>query len=141
MVLTGLFFVALFAATVLPLQSEALLTGLIISEQYSLIILIMVASLGNIMGSMINWWLGRSIELLRHKRWLQKKEAALTKAHCWYHRYGKWSLLFSWVPVIGDPLTIIAGVLREPLWSFLLIVSFAKVVRYCVVAFLVLGWL
>jgi membrane protein YqaA with SNARE-associated domain len=85
----------------------------------------------------INWALGRGIEHFRERRWFPIKPAALARAERWYARYGRWSLLLSWAPVIGDPLTMIAGVLREPLWSFTAIVTIAKVARYLVIAWLV----
>lgn len=135
----GLFFAAFLAATLLPMQSEALLAGLIISDGYSLLSLIAVASLGNVLGSTVNWWLGRYLEKYKDRRWFPVKQDSLEKGKLWYHRYGRWSLLLSWAPVIGDPLTMIAGILREPLWSFLVIVTVAKVARYCVVAAVVLG--
>ncbi len=101
--------------------------------------LVLVASLGNVAGSVINWALGRGIEHFRERRWFPVKPAALARAEGWYARYGRWSLLLSWAPVIGDPLTMIAGVLREPLPSFLAIVTVAKVARYLVIAWLIPG--
>ena len=97
----------------------------------------LVASIGNVAGSVINWTLGRGIEHFRERRWFPVKPAALARAERWYARYGRWSLLLSWAPVIGDPLTMIAGVLREPLPSFLAIVTVAKVARYLAIAWLV----
>lgn len=135
----GLFLIALGAATLLPLQSELVLAGLLASGQYSLTLLLIVASVGNILGSCINWWLGRYIEHFRNRRWFPVKAEALEKASAWYHRYGRWSLLMSWAPIVGDPLTLVAGVLREPWWSFLILVSIAKVVRYLVIAGITLG--
>ncbi len=134
----GLFIVALAAATLLPLQSEALLIGLLLADQQPFWLLITVASLGNIVGSAINWQLGRSIERLRDRRWFPIKAAALHRAEHWYHHHGRWSLLLSWVPIIGDPLTMIAGVLREPFVSFVLIVTMAKTGRYVAIASLTL---
>ncbi|TCK38500.1 membrane protein YqaA with SNARE-associated domain [Paraburkholderia sp. BL8N3] len=134
----GLFIVALVAATILPLQSEALLVGLLIAGNQPAWLLVAVASVGNIAGSTINWQLGRSIERLRDRRWFPVKPAALERAGRWYHRYGRWTLLLSWTPVIGDPLTMVAGVMREPLRSFLIIVAIAKTGRYVVIASLVL---
>jgi membrane protein YqaA with SNARE-associated domain len=134
----GLFIVALVAATILPLQSEALLVGLLIAGNQPAWLLVAVASVGNIAGSTINWQLGRSIERLRDRRWFPVKPAALERAGRWYHRYGRWTLLLSWTPVIGDPLTMVAGVMREPLRSFLVIVAIAKTGRYVVIASLVL---
>ncbi|QFR31641.1 YqaA family protein [Ancylobacter sp. TS-1] len=135
----GLFAAALAAATLLPMQSEAALVGLLLTGAYPPWALIAVASLGNVLGSAINWGLGRAIVRLRHHRWFPANEAALERAQGWYRRYGKWSLLLSWMPLIGDPLTVVAGILREPLGVFLLLVTVAKVGRYLVLAWLTLA--
>ncbi len=129
--LGGLFMAALLAATLLPAQSEAVLVGLLLAG-YAPWLVLAVASFGNVLGSVINWSLGRGIERLRNKRWFPVSPAALARAERWYRRYGRWSLLLSWMPIIGDPLTVVAGVLREPLPVFLLLVSVAKVGRYLV---------
>ncbi|RZS89295.1 membrane protein YqaA with SNARE-associated domain [Phyllobacterium myrsinacearum] len=139
-VYAGLFAAAFVAATILPMQSEALLGGLLFTHSYPAPALIAVASVGNILGSVVNWLLGRGIDQFRHRRWFPASEAQLDRATGWYQRYGKWTLLLSWAPVIGDPLTVIAGVLREPLWRFVLLVSIAKTARYLVVFALVSGW-
>lgn len=132
-VYTGLFLTALAAATVMPVQSEAVLIGLLLSD-YPPLLLVAVASTGNILGSVINWILGRGIERFRDRPWFPVSAAALDSAQRWYCRYGKWSLLLSWVPFIGDPLTVVAGVLREPFPVFLLLVATAKIGRYLVLA-------
>ena len=137
----GLFLAALAAATLLPTQSEAALVGLLLTENYSVALLVTVASLGNTLGSVINWVLGRGIERFRERAWFPASPAMLDRAAQWYHRYGRWTLLASWVPVIGDPLTVVAGVLREPLWSFLLLVSIAKLGRYLVLTGITLNWI
>lgn len=98
-----------------------------------------MATVGNVLGSIINWLLGRYIEHFRHKRWFPVADDKLLRAHRAYHRYGRWSLLLSWAPIIGDPLTVIAGMLREPFWSFLLIVLVAKAGRYLALAALAFG--
>ncbi|MEE4886758.1 YqaA family protein [Pseudomonas viridiflava] len=133
----GLFMAALGAATLLPMQSETVLAGMLLSQAYPAAVLLLVATAGNVLGSVLNWLLGRSIIRLRHKRWFPASEAQLEKAQRFYLTYGYWSLLLSWVPLIGDPLTVIAGVLREPLWRFVLIVTLAKGARYLIVAALV----
>jgi len=138
---TGLFFAAFGAATLLPLQSEALLVGLLLSDHSRLWALLALATLGNVLGSLVNWWLGRGIERFRDRRWFPVKPRHLETARRHYQRYGHWSLLLSWVPVIGDPLTLVAGVMREPLGRFLLIVTFAKGARYAVLALITLGWM
>lgn len=136
----GLFLAAFGAATLLPMQSEAVLVGMLLSDRYVSSTLLAVVTFGNVLGSTLNWVLGRSIERLRHKRWFPVSESKLEKPRQSYLRYGRWSLLLSWVPIIGDPLTVVAGVMREPFWSFLLIVTLAKGVRYLVLTAVTLGW-
>lgn len=136
----GLFISAFGAATLLPMQSEAVLVGLLLSKQYSATVLLLTATTGNVAGSVVNWVLGRYIERWRGKRWFPVTPERLAKVQRTYHRYGRWSLLLSWAPVIGDPLTVAAGVMKEPLWSFLLIVGLAKAARYAVLYIATLGW-
>ncbi|WP_449192060.1 YqaA family protein [Thauera sp.] len=135
----GLFVAAFGAATLLPLQSEAVLVGLLVNAAHPPWALVIVASAGNVLGSVVNWLLGRYLERWRAYRWFPVRSDQLEKAQARYHRYGRWSLLLSWVPVIGDPLTVLAGVMREPLWSFVLIVAVAKAGRYIFIAALTLG--
>ncbi|MEP9389959.1 YqaA family protein [Mesorhizobium sp. KR9-304] len=135
----GLFAAAFAAATILPAQSEAALAGLLATGSFSPAMLVLVASIGNILGSMVNWALGRGVERFRDRSWFPARPTALDRAAGWYRRYGRWSLLLSWAPIIGDPLTVVAGMLREPLWSFVAIVAVAKVARYLAVAGAVLN--
>ena len=136
----GLFLAAFGAASLLPMQSEAVLVAMLLSGKYAVTTLLIVATLGNVLGSILNWLLGRSVEHFRHKRWFPVSEQKLARAQQFYLRYGRWSLLLSWVPIIGDPLTMIAGVMGEPLWRFVLIVTLAKGARYLALAALTLGW-
>ena len=136
----GLFVAAFGAATLLPLQSEAVLVGLLVSGQYSLWLLLVVATLGNVLGSLVNWWLGRWVEHFKDRRWFPVSDKQLDKARRQYSRWGHWTLLLSWVPIIGDPLTLVAGVMREPLWRFLVLVTLAKSLRYGVLTALTLQW-
>ena len=139
--LLGLFFSALIAATLFPAQSELVLASLLIAGKQPVSMLILVATVGNVLGSAINWWLGRYLEHFRERRWFPFKPQALERAAGWYHRYGRWSLLLSWMPIIGDPLTLVAGVLREPLPTFIAVVTLAKLGRYLVLAAVTLQWL
>lgn len=136
----GLFVAAFGAATLLPLQSEAVLVGLLLNGQYGLWLLLAVATAGNVLGSLVNWWLGRGIERFKDRRWFPVSPARLEQAGQHYRRYGHWSLLLSWLPIVGDPLTLVAGVMREPLLRFLLIVTLAKGARYAVLSWATLGW-
>ncbi|RWH82144.1 MAG: DedA family protein [Mesorhizobium sp.] len=140
-VYAGLFAVAFAAATILPMQSEAALAGLLLTESFPAAPLVLVASAGNILSSAANWLIGRGVERFRTRKWFPASPEMLDRATKWYHRYGRWSLLLSWVPVVGDPLTVVAGILREPLWSFLVIVAVAKIARYLVVAAITLSWI
>jgi len=137
----SLFLAAFGAASLLPLQSEALLVALLLSEPHAVAGLLLVATLGNVLGSCLNAWLGRYLERWQQRRWFPVSPERLHQARSRYQRYGRWSLLFSWLPVIGDPLTLVAGVMREPWWSFLLLITLAKGGRYLVLAGLTLGWL
>ena len=137
---SGLFIAAFLAATILPAQSEVGLATLMLASPASVAMLVAIASLGNVLGSVVNWYLGRSINRFTGNRWFPAN-TQLSRATKWYSRYGRWSLSLSWVPVIGDPLTVVAGIMREPLLRFLLIVGIAKTGRYIVVALLALQWL
>ena len=136
----GLFLSAFGAASLLPLQSEAVLAGLLLGGAQPAAVLLAVASVGNVLGSVLNAALGRGIERFHDRRWFPVSAQRLEQAKLTYRRYGRWSLLLSWVPVIGDPLTLMAGVMREPWWSFLLLVTLAKTGRYLVLAAITLGW-
>ena len=137
MAYAGLFLAAFLAATILPAQSEALLVSLILSEKYSIYLLVVIATLGNCLGSVVNWWLGRYLEHFRDKPWFPAKDQGLKRAQDFYQKYGGWSVLLSWVPIIGDPLTVVAGFMRMPFWPFLALVILAKGGRYLALAGLV----
>ena len=130
----SLFSAAFLAATIIPAQSEVGLSALILTTGHNVILLVLMATIGNVLGSVVNWFLGRWIDSYSKHRWFPIKPIQLYRATCWYQKYGRWSLLLSWVPFIGDPITVAAGMLREPFISFLLIVGFVKIMRYIVVA-------
>lgn len=131
--LGGLFLAAFLAATLLPAQSELLLAGLYAAGGHSPWALLAAASAGNVLGSAVNWGLGRYLVHFQHRRWFPLKPESLDKATRWYRRWGAWSLLLAWVPVIGDPLTFAAGVLRVNFWLFFVLVTIGKVGRYVAV--------
>lgn len=131
--LGGLFGIAFAAATIFPAQSEAALIGLQLAG-YPVVPLVIVASVGNTLGAVVNWALGRRVQHFRNRRWFPVSATSLDRASAWYRTWGRWSLLLSWAPIGGDALTVAAGVLREPFWSFLLLVAIAKTGRYIVLA-------
>lgn len=133
-VYSSLFLVSFGAATILPLQSEAVLSALLLSGGYSTALLVLTASIGNTLGAVVNWAMGRGIERFRDRPWFPVKQDALEKAKKYYQRFGRWSLLLSWLPFIGDALTVVAGVMRERLVVFLALVACAKTGRYLAIA-------
>lgn len=138
---SGLFAVALGAASILPMQSEPVLVALLLLSEQPIWALVAVASLGNTLGSCVNWLLGRAVERFRDRRWFPVAPDKLARAEGWYARWGRWSLLMSWAPIIGDPLTIVAGFLREPLRFFIPVVTAAKAARYIAVAAIAAGFI
>ena len=99
--------------------------------------LVAVATTGNVLGAVVNWGLGRFVTIYRDRRWFPVSPQKLNRAEGHYRKFGRFSLLLSWVPFIGDPITVVAGVLREPLWSFLLLVTIAKSSRYIAIVMVV----
>lgn len=128
---------AFTSATLLPGSSEATLLGLHLSQVAPGWLLLAVASAANVAGSCVNWMLGRFAAFYAGRRWFPATPAQLDRASAWYRRFGWPTLLLSWVPVIGDPLTVMAGVLRTPIWLFLIVVAFAKTARYAALLWLV----
>jgi membrane protein YqaA with SNARE-associated domain len=132
--LLGLFWAAFLSATILPGSSEAALLALMALGSWSVPVLVAIATVGNTLGSVVNWLLGLFVERWRdHPRFPVKPEE-FAKYQDWYRRWGVWSLLLAWVPIIGDPLTVMAGVMRTPLWLFVLVTGVGKLARYLAVA-------
>lgn len=129
----SLFISALLAATLIPAQSEGLLAALILEGSYLFWGLILVASVGNTLGSVVNWWLGYHLQRFQDRRWFPFSAASIEKAGERLRKYGLWSLLLSWMPIIGDPITLVAGFLRVRFWTFLALVAVAKTGRYLVI--------
>ena len=131
--LAGLFLMAFSAATLLPGGSEAALLAMAALSEYATLTLLIVASLGNILGSVLNYWLGRVALHYQHKKWFPVSPASLEKSQRWFSRWGQWAVLLAWTPVIGDPITVAAGVMRMNFLRFLILVSLSKTLRYMAV--------
>lgn len=121
------------------MQSEAVLAGLLLAGQHPAGLLVVVATTGNVLGSLVNWLLGRFVANRQESRWFPFSAIQMEKAGVRYRRYGYWSLLLSWMPLVGDPLTLVSGVMKEPLWRFLLLVTIAKGGRYIAIALILSG--
>jgi membrane protein YqaA with SNARE-associated domain len=130
-----LFGSAFLAATILPGSSEVVLFSLL-RDGGNAVTLVAVATLGNTLGSVVNWALGRYLLHFQDRRWFYFSREQIEKAQRWYQRYGFWSLLFAWLPLGGDALTLIAGIMKVRLWLFLLLVGLGKGLRYIFVVFI-----
>lgn len=131
-----LFLFAFLAATIIPAQSELVLAALCMEGRHGAAVLIAVATLGNVLGSCVNWLLGHGLLHFRTRRWFPVKEATMERAMHYFRRFGVWSLLFAWLPFIGDALTVAAGFLRTPFCLFLTLVTLGKAARYITVILL-----
>ena len=136
MIYLSLFVISFLAATILPFSSELTLAGLIATSNYDNLLLLIVASFGNVLGSVVNWSLGFYSRNLTTKKWFPFKDKQIEKSSQWFSKVGKWSLLFAWVPVIGDPLTLVAELLRVKFLEFLILVMIGKISRYLVILYL-----
>ena len=133
--LLSLFLGAFLAATILPFSSEVMLATALTAGQFDEWLLVSVAAFGNTMGALVNWGIGRYLLHWADRAWFPFSQRQLARASGWFNRYGAWSLLFSWVPVIGDPLTFAAGVLKVRFALFLPLVAVGKSLRY-----MFIGW-
>ena len=136
MIYLSLFIISFLAATILPFSSELTLAGLMTTSSYDNLLLLIIASLGNILGSVVNWILGFYSRNLSKKKWFPFKDEQIERSSKWFNKFGRWSLLFAWVPIIGDSLTLAAGLLRVKFVEFLILVTIGKVSRYLVIFYL-----
>lgn len=138
MIYISLFLSAFFAATIFPAQSELVLLYLLQDRSNSVVVLLVAATVGNVLGAVVNYGLGYYVHRFKDRRWFPASPQQLEKAQRAYARWGRYSLLASWVPIIGDPITVVAGVLRDRFTVFLALVTVAKAGRYLVLAVLTL---
>ena len=136
MVYLILFVSAFISATLFPLGSEALLIYNI-KENYNIYLLLFFATTGNVLGSVLNYYLGLKGEIYCERKKYLKKES-INKYKNIFDKYGSYTLLFSWMPLVGDPLTFIAGILKYNFKKFLFLVFIAKFFRYTFIAYIVL---
>ena len=136
MIYLSLFAISFLAATILPFSSELTLAGLIATSNYDNLLLLIVASFGNVLGSVVNWAIGFYSRNLTTKKWFLFKETQIENSSKWFSKFGKLSLLFAWLPFIGDPLTLVAGLLRVRFLDFIILVAIGKVSRYLIVFYL-----
>lgn len=131
--LAGLFAAAFGAATILPFQSEFVFGALQMRTGIPVWLIVLVASLGNTLGAVLNWWMGLFVEHWRGSRWFPVSDRWLDRAQGWWARWGVWTLLLSWAP-FGDAFTVVAGIMRTNFWLFLALVGLSKTARYIALA-------
>jgi membrane protein YqaA with SNARE-associated domain len=135
-----LFLSAFGAATVLPFYSEIAYIGML-EAGYSPFWVWLVATAGNSLGAVVNWFLGRFLTRYESKRWFPFKPESLHRSQAWFQKYGVWSLLFAWLPIGGDALTFIAGVMRVRFSLFFILTAIGKGARYAVLYLLYGGYI
>jgi len=126
-----LFLSAFGAATILPFYSEIAFIGLL-EQGFAPFWVWLVATSGNSLGAVVNWFLGRFLTRFESRHWFPFKAESLHRSQAWFQRYGVWSLLLAWLPVVGDPLTFVAGIMRVRFGLFLLLTAIGKGARYAV---------
>lgn len=136
--LWSLFGSAFLAATILPAQSELLLAGLTKSGDYNIGLLLICATAGNVLGSIVNYGIGKYLIKFKDHKYFPIKKNILNKATKHYNKYGAWTLLLAWAPIIGDAFTIIAGIFKTNFWLFLILVTIGKSIRYIMIIWFVI---
>lgn len=131
--LISLFFGAFLAATILPFSSEIMLASALKAGEVDPWLLIVVAAVGNTLGAVVNWGIGRYLLHWADRRWFPFSREQLARASERFNKYGVWTLLLAWMPIIGDPLTFAAGVLKVPFSLFLPLVAIGKTLRYVLI--------
>lgn len=135
----SLFFTAFISATLLPSSSELAMTAMIAKGSYSLWLLWLSATLGNVLGSCVNYWLGTQVMRFKDRKWFPASKKSIEKAEKQFNKYGIYSLLFAWLPVVGDPLTVVGGIFRVKFLTFLVLVALGKGARYLAVLAFAVG--
>ena len=131
-----LLIISFLAATILPFSSEVVMTTMYLSNSFETYLLLIFGSIGNILGSITNWYLGKKITIFQDRKWFPVSPNQLSRSQIYFQKYGIWSLLLAWVPIIGDPLTLLSGVLKVRFGIFFLLVSISKISRYVFILYL-----
>jgi len=131
-----LFLSSFLAATIFPAQSELVLASLNIADNHDKFLLVAIATTGNVLGALVNWFIGYYLIKFKNKKWFPIQKRKIDKYSRFYQKWGVWSLLLAWMPIIGDPLTIIAGIFKTNIWLFLILVTIGKLSRYLFVIFI-----
>lgn len=134
-----LFVTAFISATLLPSSSEVVLSAMVAQEGYLIWLLWLTATIGNVAGSCVNYWLGTQLMRFKDRKWFPVSQEGINKAQARFEKYGVYSLLFAWLPIVGDPLTLVGGIFKVRWWTFLWLVTVGKGARYFVVLAFAVG--
>lgn len=130
----SLFAVCFLAATFVPFYSEFAVVGMLALDANRELVLA-IATLGNTLGAAVNWLIGRFLLHFQDRRWFPVTPKQLARAQSWFQRYGVWSLLLAWLPVGGDALTFVAGIMRVRFDVFFVLTAIGKGARYAVLIY------
>lgn len=134
----GLFIASFLASTILPLGSEAFVV-LLITKNFNVIYIILVASVGNFLGACTSYYIGFAGRLHVIEKYFGVSRSQLTRAEKWFTKYGSWSLLFTWLPIVGDALPVMAGIMELKFAMFSILVFIGKFLRYAALAYIVVA--
>ena len=130
------FFTSLLASTLIPISSEISFIAFLY-KGYSPFALCLTATIGNTLGACINAYIGRYFTRFKSSKYFPVTEAQWQSAENYFKKYGMWSLLFSWLPIIGDALSFVAGAFKVNPYIFLIFITTGKAARYGFIAFLI----
>ncbi|MBT4922739.1 MAG: DedA family protein [Rickettsiales bacterium] len=132
-----LFTSSFIAATIFPAGSELVLAGLAKLGNHHPMLLLIIATIGNVLGAITNWFIGLKLLYFKDKKYFPLSPKTLEGATKLYQKFGLWSLLFAWLPIIGDPLTLIAGIFKTKFLPFIFLVTIGKALRYYFIIWLI----
>lgn len=133
------FFIAFLSASLIPIQGALIMLALLASGKYTDWLLVLVACAGTLAGIGINWILGRYLSRFQNEKWFPVKTSYMDKAKLLFDRHGRATLLLAGVPLIGDPITIVAGALRINFGFYFLTAGLSKCAQYGLVWLFYLG--
>jgi len=131
-----IFSISFLAATILPLGSESTVVYYILMD-YNVYVIVLVASVGNYLGALTNYYVGYLGEKTILSKYIKPEKKKMIEAKRYFDKYGVPILFFSWVPIVGDALTVFAGVVRSDIKKFTFFVFAGKFARYAVLAILI----
>lgn len=133
------FLISLISASIIPAQGELVMFALMASGKYTAWLLFCTACAGTVLGVSINWFLGRYLSRFQNEKWFPVKTTYIEKAKLLFDRHGRTALLLAGIPLIGDPITIVAGALKINFWFYLFTAGLSKCARYGIVWLIYLG--